>query len=63
MQPEWERVEVASEFEQVNVQKTDFQGDLDVDGGRILEWVLNKQASIREIGLIQLRIQIIGEPL
>ena len=33
------------------------------EGRTILEWILNKQASIRGIGLIRLRIGIIGEPL
>jgi hypothetical protein len=32
-------------------------------GTRLLEWTLNKQVSIRGIGLIRLRKGIIGEPL
>ena len=31
--------------------------------GTTLEWILKKWVSIREIGLIRLRIGIIGEPL
>ena len=34
-----------------------------VDGRTILEWTLNKLVSIQGIGLIRLRIGIIGEPL
>jgi hypothetical protein len=36
---------------------------LGVDGGTILEWILKKWVSIRGIGLIRLRIRIMGEPL
>ena len=36
---------------------------LGVDGRTILEWILKKQISIRGIGMIRLRIGIIGEPL
>ena len=32
-------------------------------GRIILEWILKKRVSIRGIGLIRLRIWIIGEPL
>ena len=34
-----------------------------VDGRTILGWILKKQVSIRGIGLIRLRMGIIGEPL
>ena len=34
-----------------------------VDGRTLFEWILNKSVSIRGIGLIRLRIGIIGEPL
>ena len=37
-------------------------GGLGVDGRKILEWILKKQVSIRGVGLIWLRIGIIGEP-
>ena len=36
---------------------------LGVDGRPILEWTLKKYVSVRGIGLIRLRIEIIGEPL
>ena len=36
---------------------------LGVDGRTILEWTLKRSVSMRVIGLIQLRIGIIGEPL
>ena len=36
---------------------------LGIDGRTILEWILKKSVSIRGIGLIWLRIGIIGEPL
>ena len=38
-------------------------GDLGVDGRTILEWTLKRYVSMRGIGLIRLRIGIIGEPL
>ena len=38
-------------------------GDLGVDGRTILEWTLKRWVSMRGIGLIRLRIGIIGEPL
>ena len=34
-----------------------------VGGRTVLEWTLKKSVSIRGIGLIRLRIGIIGEPL
>ena len=33
-----------------------------VDGRTILEWTLKRQVSMRGIGLIQVRIWVIGEP-
>ena len=36
---------------------------LGVDGRTILEWTLKRLVSMRVIGLIRLRIGIIGEPL
>jgi hypothetical protein len=47
----------------VNLQKGDLWEGLDVTGRIILEWILKKYTSIRGIGLIRLRIGIIGEPL
>jgi hypothetical protein len=38
-------------------------GGLGVDGRTIFEWSLKESVSIRRIGLIRLRIGIIGEPL
>ena len=38
-------------------------GGLGVDGRTILEWTLKREVSVRVIGLIRLRIGIIGEPL
>ena len=37
--------------------------DVDVNGRTVLEWNLRRLVSIRGIGLMQLRIGIIGEPL
>ena len=45
------------------LQERDFWGGLGVDGKTVLEWTLKRQVSMRVIGLIQLRIGIIGEPL
>ena len=44
-------------------QETDLQGGLGVDGRTILQWTLKRYVSVRGIGLIRLRIGIIGEPL
>ena len=38
-------------------------GRLGVDGRTILEWTLKRWVFMRRIGLIRLRIGIIGEPL
>ena len=48
-----------SKFQHVNL----LERDLAVDVRTILGWILKKYESIREIGLIRLRIGIIGEPL
>ena len=40
-----------------------YLGGLGVDGRTILEWTLKGFLSTRVIGLIRLRIGIIGEPL
>ena len=50
-----------SKFKQVNLQERDLWGGLGVDGRTILEWTF--RVSLRVIGLIPLRIGIIGEPL
>jgi hypothetical protein len=44
-------------------KETDLQEVLGVVERTMLEWNLNKYVSIRGNGLIQLRIEIIGEPL
>ena len=41
----------------------DLWGGLGVDGRTMLKWTLKRQVSMRVIGLIRLRIGIIGEPL
>ena len=41
----------------------DLWGDRGVDGRTILEWTLKREVSMRVIGLIRLRIGIVGEPL
>jgi hypothetical protein len=47
----------------VNLLERDLWGGLGVDGRTILEWTLKRWVSMRGIGLIRLRIGIIGEPL
>jgi hypothetical protein len=47
----------------VHLQERDLLEVLGIDGRKILEWTLKKQVSIQGIGLIWLRIGIIGEPL
>ena len=47
----------------VNLLDRDLQEGLGVDGRTILEWILKKWVSIRGIGLIRLRIKVIGEHL
>ena len=47
----------------VNLQERDLWGGLGVDGRKILEWTLKRYVSMRVIGLIRLRIGIIGESL
>ena len=42
--------------------KRDLYEGLGVDGRTILEWILMKWVSMRGIGLVHLRIGIIGEP-
>ena len=63
MYPEWRKVVVLSKFKQVNLQESDLYGGLGVDEKTILEWTLKRCVSMWVIGLIQLRIGIIGEPL
>ena len=41
----------------------DLNEGLGKDGRIILEWTLKRKVSMRVIGLIELRIGIIGEPL
>ena len=43
--------------------KRDLWGGLGIDGRTILEWTLKRAVSMRGIGLIRLRIRIIGEPM
>ena len=45
-----------------NLQQRILKEGLGVGGRTILEWTLKKWESIRGIGLIRLRIGIIGEP-
>jgi hypothetical protein len=45
------------------LQERDLLGGLGVDGRTILEWTLIRWISMRGIGLIRLRIGIIGERL
>ena len=45
------------------LQERDLWGSLGVDGRTILEWTLKRWVSMRGIGLIRLRIGVIGEPL
>ena len=54
-----------SNFEQENLLERDLYEGLGVDGRKILQWIIKRlvRVSIREIGLIRLRIGIIGEPL
>ena len=59
-EPEWKKVGVLSKFSQVHPQERDLRG-LRVDRRTILEWILKKWVSIPGIGLIWLRIWIIGE--
>ena len=47
----------------VNLQERDIWGGLGIDGRTILEWTLKRKVSMRVIGLIGLRLGIIGEPL
>ena len=46
-----------------NLQERDIWGGLAVDGRTILEWTLKRYVSMRGIGLIRLRIGIVGESL
>ena len=48
-----------SKFKQVNLQER----DLGVDVRTLLEWKLKRSVSMWVVGLIRLRIRIIGEPL
>ena len=48
---------------EVNLQESDLWGGLGVDGRTILELTLKRKVSVRAIGLIRLRIGIIGRPL
>ena len=43
-------------------RKRDLQEGQGIDGRTILDWILGKWVPIGGIGLIQLRIVIIGEP-
>ena len=47
----------------MKLHERDLWGGLGVDGRTILEWTLKRYVSMRGIGLIRLRIGIIGEPL
>ena len=46
-----------------NLQEIDHQEGRCIDGRTILERILKKQVSIRQIVLIRLRLEITGEPL
>ena len=50
-------------FLQVYLQERVLEEGLGVDGRTILERTLKKYVSIRGIGLMRLRIAIMGEPL
>ena len=52
-----------SKFEQVSLLESDLREDLGVDVTIILEWILKKQVLLGGIGLIRLRIGIIGKSL
>ena len=52
-----------SAFRILTGKPRDLQEGLGVEGRTILEWILKKWVSIREIWLIQLRIGITGDPL
>ena len=50
-------------FSKLNLQERDLSEGLALDRKRILEFIFTKWLSIRGIGLIWLRVWIIGEPL
>ena len=58
-----ERTRSEFKFEQVRLQERDLKEGIGVNGKAILEWNLNKQLSIRGIGLIGVSVGLIGESL